>query len=113
MAKGFGGGFPGGNMQAILKQAQKMQQDMQRAQAQAEVFEAEGSVGGGVVKIKINGKYEVVSVEIKPEAADPADVEMLNDMVKAAANEALLKIRSNTEAMLSKVAGGMSVPGLS
>lgn len=112
MAKGFGG-FPGGNMQAILKQAQKMQQDMQRAQAQAEIFEAEGSVGGGAVKIKINGKYEVVSVDIKPEAVDPSDVDMLQDMIKASANEALSKIRANTEAMLSKVAGGMNVPGLS
>jgi DNA-binding YbaB/EbfC family protein len=113
MAKGFGGFPGGGNMQALLQQAQKMQRDMQIAQAQAEAFEAEGSVGGGAVKIKLNGKYEVLTVEIKPEAVDPTSVDLLQDMVKSAANEAIAKIRSNTDAALSKVTGGMSIPGLS
>jgi DNA-binding YbaB/EbfC family protein len=112
MGRGFGG-FPGGNMQALLQQAQKMQKDMQKAQVEAEAFEAEGSVGGGAVKIKVNGKYEVVSVEIKPEAVDPSDIEIFQDMVKSAANDALTKIRQNTESKLSKVTGGMNVPGLS
>jgi DNA-binding YbaB/EbfC family protein len=112
MAKGFGGLPGGGNMQALLQQAQKMQRDMQVAQTQAEAFEAEGSVGGGAVKIKVNGKYEVLAVEIKPEAVDPSGVDILQDMIKAAANEAISKIRSNTDTMLSKVTGGMSVPGL-
>jgi DNA-binding YbaB/EbfC family protein len=112
MAKGFGGFPGGGNMQALLQQAQKMQRDMQVAQTQAEAFEAEGSVGGGAVKIKVNGKYEVLAVEIKPEAVDPSGVDILQDMIKAAANEAISKIRSNTDTMLSKVTGGMSVPGL-
>jgi DNA-binding YbaB/EbfC family protein len=112
MARGFGG-FPGGNMQALLQQAQKMQKDMQKAQVEAEAFEAEGSVGGGAVKIKVNGKYEVVSVEIKPEAVDPSDIELFQDMVKSAANDALMKIRQNTESKLSKVTGGVNVPGLS
>lgn len=112
MAKGFGGFPGGGNMQALLQQAQKMQRDMQVAQTQAEAFEAEGSVGGGAVKIKVNGKYEVLAVEIKPEAVDPSGVDILQDMIKAAANEAISKIRSNTDTMLSKATGGMSVPGL-
>ena len=112
MAKGFGGFPGGGNMQALLQQAQKMQRDMQVAQTQAEGFEAEGSVGGGAVKIKVNGKYEVLAVEIKPEAVDPSGVDILQDMIKAAANDAISKIRSNTDTMLSKVTGGMSVPGL-
>ena len=112
MAKGFGGLPGGGNMQALLQQAQKMQRDMQVAQTQAEGFEAEGSVGGGAVKIKVNGKYEVLAVEIKPEAVDPSGVDILQDMIKAAANDAISKIRSNTDTMLSKVTGGMSVPGL-
>ena len=112
MAKGFGGFPGGGNMQALLQQAQKMQRDMQVAQSQAEAFEAEGSVGGGAVKIKVNGKYEVLSVELQPEAVDPAGVDILQDMIKAAANEAISKIRSNTDTTLSKVTGGMSVPGL-
>jgi len=112
MAKGFGGFPGGGNMQALLQQAQKMQRDMQVAQTQAEAFDAEGSVGGGAVKIKVNGKYEVLSVEIKPEAVDPSGVDILQDMIKAAANEAIAKVRSNTDAMLSKVTGGVSIPGL-
>lgn len=112
MAKGFGGFPGGGNMQALLQQAQKMQRDMQVAQTQAEAFEAEGSVGGGAVKIKVNGKYEILAVEIKPEAVDPSGVDILQDMIKAAANEAISKIRSNTDTTLSKVTGGMSVPGL-
>ena len=113
MAKGFGGLPGGGNMQALLQQAQKMQRDMQIAQAQAEAFEAEGSVGGGAVKIRVNGKYEVLSVEIKPEAVDPSNVDLLQDMVKSAANDAIAKVRSNTDVMLSKVTGGMNIPGLS
>ncbi len=113
MAKGFGGFPGGGNMQALLQQAQKMQRDMQIAQAQAEAFEAEGSVGGGAVKIRVNGKYEVLSVEIKPEAVDPSTVDLLQDMVKSAANDAIAKVRSNTDVMLSKVTGGMNMPGLS
>ena len=112
MAKGFGGFPGGGNMQALLQQAQKMQRDMQVAQTQAEAFEAEGSVGGGAVQIKVNGKYEILAVEIKPEAVDPSGVDILQDMIKAAANEAISKIRSNTDTTLSKVTGGMSVPGL-
>ena len=112
MARGFGG-VPGGNMQALLQQAQKMQKDMQKAQAEAEAFEAEGSVGGGAVKIKVKGTYEMVSVEIKPEVVDPSDVELLQDMIKSAANEALTKVRQNTESKLAKVTGGMNIPGLS
>ncbi len=112
MGKGFGGFPGGGNMQALLQQAQKMQRDMQVAQSQAEAFEAEGSVGGGAVKMKVNGKYEVLSVEIKPEAVDPSSVDLLQDMIKSAANEAIGKIRGNTEAMLSRVTGGMSIPGM-
>jgi DNA-binding YbaB/EbfC family protein len=112
MARGFGGIPGGGNMQALLQQAQKMQKDMQKAQAEAEAFEAEGSVGGGAVKIKINGKYEVLAVEVKPEAVDPSDIELFQDMVKSAVNEALTKIRENTESKLSRVTGGVTLPGM-
>jgi DNA-binding YbaB/EbfC family protein len=113
MARGFGGGFPGGgNMQALLQQAQKMQKDMQKAQAEAEAFEAEGSVGGGAVKIKVNGKHEILSVVINPEAIDLSDIEMFQDMVKSAANDALAKVRENTETKLSKVTGGLNLPGM-
>jgi len=111
MAKGFGG-FPGGNMQALLQQAQKMQKEMQKAQGEAEAFEAEGSAGGNAVRCKINGKYEVVDVAIKPEAVDPSDVDLLQDMVKAAVNDALAKVKSNFDEKLSKVTGGVGVPGM-
>jgi DNA-binding YbaB/EbfC family protein len=113
MGKGFGGFPGGGNMQALLQQAQKMQKDMQRAQQEAEAHIAEGSAGGGAVSFVVNGKNEVVSVTIKREAVDPSDVEMLQDLVRLAANDALNKIRKHTDEKLSQVTGGMSIPGLS
>lgn len=111
MSRGFKG-FPGGggNMQGLLQQAQKMQKEMQKAQAEAEALEVEGSAGGAV-KVKVNGKYEVLAVEIKPEAVDPSEVEMLQDMLKAAANDALSKIKENFDQKLSKVTGGAGIPG--
>jgi DNA-binding YbaB/EbfC family protein len=110
--KGFKG-LPGGaNMQGLLQQAQKMQKDMARAQEEAEAFESEGSAGGGAVKVRVNGKYEVLSVEIKPEAVDPSDVEMLQDAIRIACNDALTKIKDNTQTKLSSVTGGLSIPGL-
>jgi DNA-binding YbaB/EbfC family protein len=110
MARGFNG-MPGGNMQALLKQAQKMQQDMQKAQAEVESFEAEGSAGGAVQCV-VNGKYEVLSVSISPEAIDPSDVDVLQDMVQLALNDALKKVREHSEAKLSQVTGGMNMPGM-
>ena len=110
MAKGFGG-FPGGNMQALLQQAQKMQKDMQIAQQEAESFVAEGRAGGGAVVCVVNGKNEVMSVAIKPEAI--TDIDLLQDMVRIAANDALNQIRKNTEQKLNQVTGGMNIPGLS
>ena len=110
MAKGFGG-FPGGNMQALLQQAQRMQKDMQVAQQEAESFVAEGRAGGGAVVCVVNGKNEVMSVAIKPEAT--TDIELLQDMVRIAANDAINQIRKNTEQKLNQVTGGMNIPGLS
>jgi hypothetical protein len=112
MNKGFKG-FPGGNMQGLLQQAQKMQKDMARAQEEAEGFEAEGSAGGGAVKVRVNGRYECLAVEVKPEAADPSDTEMLQDAIRIAVNDALAKIKSNTQEKISSVTGGLSIPGLS
>jgi DNA-binding YbaB/EbfC family protein len=110
--KGFKG-FPGGaNMQGLLQQAQKMQKDMARAQEEAESFECDGSAGGGAVKIRVNGKYEVLSVEIKPEAVDPSDVEMLQDAIRIACNDALTKIKDYSQQKLASVTGGLSIPGL-
>lgn len=113
MAKGFGG-FPGGggNIQALLKKTQKMQEDMQKAQDEAEAYQAQGSAGGGTVQITVNGKNEVLTVAIKPEAVDPSDIAMLQDLVRDAANDALGKIRANTNERLARVTAGMNIPGL-
>jgi len=99
-------------MQGLLQQAQKMQKDMQLAQQDAEAFEAEGSAGGGAVRIKVRGTNEILAVTISKEALDPSDVEVLQDMVRLAGNDALNQVRKNSEEKLSKVTGGMKLPGI-
>lgn len=108
--KGFGG-MPG-NMNNILKQAQKMQENMQRMQEELEAKEIEASVGGGAVTVKVNGKKEVLDISIKPEVVDPDDIEMLQDLVLSAVNEALRKVDDMQQSQMSKVTGGMNIPGL-
>lgn len=104
--------MPGGNMQALARQAQKMQQKMMEMQAELEAREYEASAGGGVVTAKVNGKKELLALSIKPEAVDPDDVEMLEDTVMAAINEALREASETTEKEMSKLTGGMNIPGL-
>ena len=111
MARGFQG-MPGGNMQALARQAQKMQQKMMEMQAELEAREYEATAGGGVVTAKVNGKKELLALTIKPEAVDPDDVEMLEDTVMAAINEALRTASETTDKEMSKLTGGMSIPGL-
>lgn len=110
------GGFPGmmggGNMQQLARQAQKLQQQMTKMQEELEAREFEAAAGGGMVTVKVNGKKELLSIEIKPEAVDPDDVEMLQDLVLAAVNEALREATETTEREMSKLTGGMSMPGL-
>lgn len=110
----MGKGFPGlpGGMQGLMKQAQKMQEDLAAAQADAENFSAEGSAGGGAVKATANGKYELTALAIKPEAVNPSDVEMLQDLIVAACNDAFGKVKTNLKEKMSKVTGGMNLPGL-
>ena len=99
----------GPSMNAMLKQAQKMQEDMAALQAELETREYEISAGGGAVKIKINGKKEILSIDIAPEIVDPEDVEMLQDLVLAAVNEALRNGEKAREDTMSKLApAGMS-----
>ena len=106
MAKrGFGGGMMPGNMNNLLKQAQKMQ-------AELEAKEIESSVGGGAVTVKVNGKKELIDINIKPEVVDPDDIEMLQDLVISAVNEALRKVDEMQQSQMSKVTGGMNIPGL-
>ena len=111
------GGFPGGgmggmNMQSMMKQAQQMQQRMQQVQQQLEELEVEATAGGGVVKVTATGKKTIKQIEIKPEAVDLDDVEMLEDIITAAVNEALSKAEEVAEKEMSKVTGGMNLGGL-
>ena len=110
------GGFPGmmggGNMQQLARQAQKLQQQMAKLQEELETREYEASAGGGMVTVKVNGKHEVLGIEIKPEAVDPDDVEMLQDLVLAAVNEAMRQATDTTEREMGKVTGGLNMPGL-
>ncbi len=110
MAKG---GFPGGmNMQNMMRQAQQMQMKMQQMQAELEEREVEATAGGGVVRVVATGKKLVKSIEIKEEAVDPDDVEMLQDLVMAAVNEALTKADDMMQNEMGKITGGMNLGGL-
>ena len=108
MAKrgGFPGGMPG-NMNNLMKQAQRMQRQMEENQKALEEKEFTAAAGGGAVEITVSGKREVTKVHIEPEAVDPEDVEMLEDLIMAAANEALRKVDEESAAVMSKMTGGL------
>ena len=113
MAKGGFRGMPGGvNQGAMMRQVQKMQQDMLRMQEELENKTYTATSGGGMVSATVNGKHEVVALEIKPEAVDPDDVEMLQDMVIAAVNEALRAADTDSASNMSKLTGGLNLGGL-
>ena len=112
MAKG---GFPGGggmNMQNMMRQAQQMQAKMQQMQQELEEREVEATAGGGVVKVVVTGAKIVKSIEIKEEAVDPEDVEMLQDLIIAAVNEALGMAEEMVQSEMGKITGGMNLGGL-
>jgi DNA-binding YbaB/EbfC family protein len=109
---GFNKGGGMGNMSQMLKQAQKLQAEMARTQEELKNKTVDASVGGGAVQVVVNGKMEVVELHIKPEAVDPEDVEMLEDLVKAAVNEGLRKIQELTASEMGKLTGGLKIPGL-
>ena len=108
------GGFPGGggNMGAMMKQAQKMQAELARAQEEIGDMTFEATAGGGMVKVVANGDMTVGSIVIDPEAVDPEDVEMLQDMVAAAVNEALRGVSEISSQRLNAATGGLNIPGL-
>ena len=113
MAKGGFRGMPGGmNQAAMIKQAQKMQMEMQRMQEEMENKTYTAAAGGGMVKASVNGKHEVVNLEINPEAVDPDDVEMLQDMVIAAVNEAMRAADTEAANNMSRLTGGLNLGGL-
>ena len=113
MAKGkFNGmGMPG-NMNNMIKQAQKMQQEMMRAQQELEEREIEATSGGGAVTVTVSGKKEIVSLKIQPEAVDPEDVETLEDLITVAVNDAIKKADDMMAEGMSAVTGGLNIPGL-
>ena len=109
---GFPGGFGGGNINNLMKQAQAMQKQMEEMQKEVEAAEFEASVGGGAISVRLNGKKEVLGINIKPEVVDPDDVEMLEDLVLSAVNEALRKADEETANKMGKLTGGLKMPGL-
>ena len=112
MAKrgGFPGGMPG-NMNNLMKQAQRMQRQMEESQKELETKEFTATVGGGVVQVAVNGKKEVVKVSLDKEAVDPDDSEMLEDLIMAATNEALRMAEEASQEAMSKMTGGLGLPG--
>ena len=108
--KGMGGGPQ--NMSAMLRQAQKMQEDMEALQADLDSREYDISAGGGAVELKINGKKEVLQINIKPEIVDPDDIEMLSDILVAAVNEAIKRVEETNSAEMSKITGNIGLPGM-
>ncbi|MBE6941471.1 MAG: YbaB/EbfC family nucleoid-associated protein [Ruminococcaceae bacterium] len=113
MAKNNFRGMPGGmNQMAMMKQAQKMQQELLRMQEEQETKVYTASAGGGMVSASVNGKHEVVELTINPEAVDPDDVEMLQDMVIAAVNEAMRTADAEAANNMSRLTGGLNLGGL-
>ena len=107
--KGMGGA---GNMQAMLRQAQKMQEDMANLQAELDEKVYDVSAGGGMVKVSINGKKEILAIDIKPDIVDPDDIETLSDILVAAVNQAISQVEATNTAEMGKITGGMNMPGL-
>ena len=100
------------NMQEMMRQAQKMQKKMAAVQEEAAGKIVEGDAGGGMVTVSANGRSEIISVKIEKEVVDPEEIEMLQDLVVAAANQALSKAGEMMQAEVSKITGGMNMPGL-
>ncbi len=110
LPQGMGGGPS--NMQSMIRQAQKMQEQMTTLQEELDGREYDIAAGGGAVKIKMNGKKEVLSITLSPDIVDPDDIESLQDVLVAACNEAIRKVEETNAAEMGKVTGGMSLPGM-
>lgn len=109
---GYGGGFSGGGMNQanMMKQAQKMQEDLQKMQEELESASFSAAAGGGAVRATVSGKHELTAIEIAPDAVDPDDVEMLQDMIIAAVNEAMRKVDEASSSNMSKLTGMKGLP---
>ncbi|MGN0518786.1 MAG: YbaB/EbfC family nucleoid-associated protein [Acutalibacteraceae bacterium] len=111
LPKGMGGGAST-NLQHIARQAQKMQEEMDKANTELEAKEYSAAAGGGAVTVTVTGKMEVKAIEIKPEVVDPEDIEMLSDLIMAATNEALRTAAEDKSSTMEKISGGLNVLGL-
>ncbi len=105
-------GYGKPDVNALMRQAQKMQESVQEKQAELEAAEYQGSAGGGLVELTMTGKHQVTALHIKPEAVDPDDLEMLEDLIAAAVNDAVRIVDETAEAEMGKITGGMNFPGL-
>ncbi len=110
LPQGMGGGPQ--NMNAMIKQARKMQEDMERVQAEVEAREFSATSGGGAVEVKMNGKKEVTKITLKPEVVDPDDIEMLEDLITAAVNQVIAEVETTASSEMQKVTGNMQMPGM-
>lgn len=112
MAKrgGFPGGMGMGNMNNLMKQAQKMQRQMEESQKELETKEFSATAGGGAVEVTVSGNKEVKKVTLSPDVVDPDDIEMLQDLIVAAVNEAFRKVEEETQNTMSRFTGGMGLP---
>ncbi len=110
LPQGMGGGSQ--NMNAMIRQAQKMQEDMKKKQEELEQMEFATTSGGGMVEVVITGKKEIKSIVLKPEIVDPEDIEMLQDLVVAAVNEAIRSVEEKSATEMEKITGNLNVPGM-
>jgi hypothetical protein len=110
LPKGMGGGPQ--DMNSMIRQAQKMQDDMAELQEDLDLREYEVSAGGGMVTVKINGKKEISAIDIKPEIVDPDDIETLSDILVAGINEAIKKVEDANNEEMGKITGGIGLPGM-
>ncbi|MEG1862266.1 MAG: YbaB/EbfC family nucleoid-associated protein [Oscillospiraceae bacterium] len=110
LPQGMGGGAQ--NMNQIIKQAQKMQDEMKELQDKLDITEYQGESGGGLVKVTVTGKHDAVAVKIDPSAIDVDDIEMLEDLVAAALNDGISKARADGEVQMEGITGGMNLPGM-
>ena len=108
--KGMGGGAP--NMQALLRQVQKTQEEVAAKQEELDAREYDITAGGGVVTVKINGKKEILAIDLKPEIVDPDDIETLSDILVAAVNEAIKRVEDTNNNEINKITGQVSMPGI-
>jgi len=110
LPQGYGGGQ--GNMNGMLKQAQQMQENMSTLQAELDECEYSATSGGGMIEVTVNGKHQLKSLKINPDAQDPSDAEMLEDLIIVAVNEAMNTADETAESEMAKISGGMNIPGL-